>query len=248
VKYNVDVAAVARLIGNPARATMLDVLLDGRAHSASELAREARVAPSTASSHLADLLDGGLVTAERVGRQQLYRIADPRVARAMEALAILAPTRQVRSLRQAISDGHLRSGRTCYDHLAGRLGVALTDALIAERVLRPRDGAFAITHSGEDRLGALGVDVAGARKRRRGYALACLDWSERRPHLAGALGAALCDRLLSLGWISRRPACRGVVVTNEGTRGLREDLGVDLHEDTGPGRVELTSSDWSSRR
>jgi DNA-binding transcriptional ArsR family regulator len=248
VKYNVDVAAVARLIGNPARATMLDVLLDGRAHSASELAREARVAPSTASSHLADLLDGGLVTAERVGRQQLYRIADPRVARAMEALAIFAPRRQVRSLRQAISDGHLRSGRTCYDHLAGRLGVALTDALIAERVLRPRDGAFAITHSGEDRLGALGVDVAGARKRRRGYALACLDWSERRPHLAGALGAALCDRLLSLGWISRRPACRGVVVTSEGTRGLREDLGVDLHEDTGPGRVELTSSDWSSRR
>lgn len=248
MKYDLDVAAVARLIGNPARATMLDLLLDGRAHSAGELATEARVAPSTASSHLAALVDGALVTAERVGRQQLYRIADPRVARAMEALAILAPNREIRSLRQAISDGHLRSGRTCYDHLAGQLGVAVTDALIAERILRPRGGTFAITRSGEDRLSALGVDVAGARKRRRGYALACLDWSERRPHLAGALGAALCDRLLSLGWISRRTGGRGVVVTNEGTRGLREDLGVDLHENKGPGRVEPTSSDRRSRR
>lgn len=248
MKYDLDVAAVARLIGNPARATMLDLLLDGRAHSAGELATEARVAPSTASSHLAALVDGALVTAERVGRQQLYRIADPRVARAMEALAILAPNREIRSLRQAISDGHLRSGRTCYDHLAGQLGVAVTDALIAERILRPRGSTFAITRSGEVRLAALGVDVAGARKRRRGYALACLDWSERRPHLAGALGAALCDRLLSLGWISRRTGGRGVVVTNEGTRGLREDLGVDLHENKGPGRVELMSSDWRSRR
>ena len=234
MKYDLDVAAVARLIGNPARATMLDLLLDGRAHSAGELAREARVAPSTASSHLADLADGALITAERVGRQQLYRIADPRVARAMEALAILAPVRQVHSLRQAIGDGQLRSGRTCYDHLAGQLGVALADALVAERILRPRDGGFAITHYGENRLAALGVDIAGARKRRRGYALACLDWSERRPHLAGALGAALCDRLLSLEWIRRRPGNRGVVVTNEGRRHLREDLGVDLHEDAVP--------------
>jgi hypothetical protein len=109
---------------------MLDLLLDGRAHSAGELASEARVAPSTASSHLTNLVDGALVTAERVGRHQLYRIADPHVARAMEALAILAPARQGRSLRQATSDSHLRWGRTCYDHLAGQLGVALTDALV----------------------------------------------------------------------------------------------------------------------
>jgi DNA-binding transcriptional ArsR family regulator len=231
VKYEPDVAAVARLIGNPARATMLDLLLDGRAHSAGELASEARVAPSTASSHLTNLVDGALVTAERVGRHQLYRIADPHVARAMEALAILAPARQGRSLRQATSDSHLRWGRTCYDHLAGQLGVALTDALVVQRILRPREEAFAITHSGEDRLAALGVDIVSARKRRRGYALVCIDWSERRPHLAGALGAALCDRLLSLGWIRRRPAGRAVIVTDEGRRRLRQDLGVDFNED-----------------
>jgi DNA-binding transcriptional ArsR family regulator len=228
VEYgDVDVAAVARLIGNPARAAMLDLLLSGRAHSAGDLAREAGVAPSTASTHLAELVDGGLLAAERAGRQQLYRLAGPSVARAMEALAVLAPPRKVSSLRLATKSANLRFARTCYDHLAGQLGVAVTEALITQRILRVRDGAFDVTTQGERRLADLGVDLQAARRRRRGFSLACLDWSERRSHLAGALGAALCDRLFDLGWIRRRPTSRALFLTEAGRVGLRHELGVE---------------------
>lgn len=222
-----DVAAVTRVLANPARLAMLELLMDGRSHPAGELAREADVALSTASGHLAELAEAGLVEVEPAGRQRRYRLSRPEVARAIEALTVIAPPRRVSSLRAATAAERLRAGRTCYDHLAGRLGVGITDALVSRRALRARDGAFVVTGSGERLLASIGVDVDAARERRRAFALACQDWTERRSHLAGALGAELCDRLLELGWVERRGPGRAVALTELGTNRLREAIGFE---------------------
>ncbi len=218
-------AAVAALIGEPARAAILDALLDGGGLPASELARRAGVTPSTASAHLSRLAAGGLLACEPAGRERRYRLASPDVAEALETLARIAPRREVRSLRGAGRAEAIRAARTCYDHLAGRLGVGLTEALVARDALVLRGAAYDLTASGESLLADLGVDVASARGRRRAFTRACLDWTERRPHLAGALGAALADALLEAGWVERRPADRGLRVTPAGRRGLAR-LGV----------------------
>lgn len=226
MEFDADIAAVAGVLANRARTAMLELLLDGDEHPAGDLAREARVALSTASGHLSVLVGAGLVEVERTGRQRRYRLSGHEVARALEALAAVAPRRPVTSLRGATNAERLRNGRTCYDHLAGRMGVAVTDALVARRMLRQRGGAFAVTGAGQALLEGLGVDLAAAGERRRGFALACQDWTERRSHLAGALGAALCDRLFALGWIRRSGRDRAVALTTEGARGLRSLLGV----------------------
>jgi DNA-binding transcriptional ArsR family regulator len=223
-----DVAAVTRLLANRARLAMLELLMDGRAHPAGDLAREAGVALSTASGHLQALAHAGLVETEPAGRQRRYRLSRPEVARAIEALAVIAPRRRVSSLRAASAAERLRQGRTCYDHLAGRLGVGITDALLERRALRGSDGGFEVTGPGERLFGRLGVDVDDARERRRAFALACLDWTERRSHLAGALGAELCDRLFELGWVERRGSDRAAALTEAGSVELRELLELDL--------------------
>jgi hypothetical protein len=152
------------------------------------------------------------------------------VARALESLAVLA-TQQTRSLkRHARTDAELRSGRTCYDHLAGQLGVAITESLVAQRLLIHGVGNFDITPAGVRRFTAVGIAVGAARRARRGFALECLDWSERRVHLGGALGAALCSHAFALGWIKRAESGRAVIVTEEGRRGLLESLGCSISE------------------
>ena len=223
-----DVAAVTRVLANRARLAMLELLMDGRAHPAGDLAREAGVALSTASGHLQALARAKLVEAEPAGRQRRYRLSRPEVARAIEALAMIAPRRRVSSLREVSNAERLREGRTCYDHLAGRLGVGITDALLAGDALRGSDGGFEVTGPGERLFGRLGVDVDDARERRRAFALPCLDWTERRSHLAGALGAELCDRLFELGWVERRGPGRAAALTEAGSVGLRELLELDL--------------------
>ena len=222
-----DVAAVTRVLANRARLAMLERLMDGRAHPAGDLAREAGVALSTASGHLAELAEAGLWSRARRPAAP-YRLSRPEVARAIEALAVIAPRRRVSSLRAASAAERLREGRTCYDHLAGRLGVGITDALLARRALRRSDGGFVVTGRGERLLGRIGVDVGAAREQRRAFALACLDWTERRSHLAGALGAELCDRLFELGWVERRGSGRAAWSTEAGSAGLRELLELDL--------------------
>jgi DNA-binding transcriptional ArsR family regulator len=196
--------------------------------AAGELAKQASVAPSTASDHLAELVDGGLVDVERVGRQRRYRLGGARVARVLQALASIAPALPSTSLNEVTAADQMRDARTCYDHLAGRLGVALTEALVRQRVILRRDGGFDLMPRGERLLEDAGVDVDGARRRKRAFAIGCLDWTERRTHVAGALGAALADRLFELGWIHRRPSGRAVVVTPEGDAGLRERFGVEV--------------------
>jgi DNA-binding transcriptional ArsR family regulator len=222
-----DVALVAAAIGNRARASILERLLDARSAPAGTLADVAGVARSTGSAHLEILIDAGLLSVERHGRQRRYRLASPEVAHAIEALATIAPRRPVTSLRGATSAERLRTARTCYDHLAGRLGVALTEALVTRGMLRLRDGVFIVTRKGEAAFTDLGIDLTVARLRKRAFAIPCLDWTERRMHLAGALGAALCDRLMTLGWIERPGSGREVVLTTTGAAMIRSRFGVN---------------------
>jgi DNA-binding transcriptional ArsR family regulator len=227
VQGDVDIAAAAALMADPARATMLQALLDGGALPSGVLARRAQVAASTASGHLNRLLVGGFVLREVSGRERLYRLASPAVAEALESVARIASPLEVQSLGGSNRAEAIRAARTCYDHLAGKLGVGLTVALLRRGALIEGSDAYVLTHSGERLLAELGVDVAAARTRRRSFARACLDWSERRPHLAGSLGAALADTLLAHAWVVRRPADRGLRITGIGRHELAR-LGVEL--------------------
>jgi DNA-binding transcriptional ArsR family regulator len=219
-----DIASIASVIGHPARGRMLDAMLGGRALPASELAEVAGVSASTASAHLARLTGSGLVAVERRGRHRYHRLADVRVAEVIEGLALLAPAREVRSLRHANRATAERAARSCYDHLAGAAGVAVADRLCALGALDRDD----LTLRDPEPFSALGVDVAALGRGRRPLTRSCLDSSERRPHLAGELGAALLAALLHSGWLARRPAGRAVAVTPRGAAGLDTALGLDV--------------------
>jgi DNA-binding transcriptional ArsR family regulator len=210
----VDIAAPASLIGDRTRATFLIALTVNAALPLSELARLASVSNSTASIQLGKLVDAGLLTVERHGRHRYFRLVDPMVARAMEALAAIAPPRPGRPAREG---NGIRAARTCYDHLAGTLGVLLLDALKREEILEIVDSDVELTSAGRKRLEKIGVALEPTR---RPLTRLCLDWSERRYHLAGALGAALTRRLFELRWIERSTG-RAVRVTANGRRGLR---------------------------
>lgn len=230
---DVDMVPAASLLAEPTRAAMLTAMLDDRPLAAGELARLAGVSPATASAHLARLLHGGLVTVIRQGRHRYYRLAGPEVAAAMEALAHLSPVTPVRSLRQSQDATALGQARTCYDHLAGRAGVALLDALLARKLLvAPQANGLPdrldVTTAGLATLSSFGLDMAALKRARRRFAGACLDWTERKPHLNGALGAAITARLLGLGWIERGPRRRAVRVTPAGAEGLAATFGWSL--------------------
>jgi DNA-binding transcriptional ArsR family regulator len=289
IARDVDIVPAAALIAEPTRAAMITALLDDRPLAAGELARLAGVSPATASAHLARLLNGGLVTMIKQGRHRYYHLAGPEVAAAMEALAHLGngtPV-QVRSLRESQDAAALAEARTCYDHLAGRAGVALLEALLARRILRPATGggepaacgpnggahqenggpaasgpagnghvengapdgaregyegrharaapqapirpeAFVVTADGMATLTSFGLNIGALERTRRRFAGACLDWTERKPHLNGALGAAMTARLLGLGWIERGSRRRAVRVTPAGREGLAATFGWSL--------------------
>lgn len=220
-----DLAAVAALLADGTRAGICLALLDGRAWTASELAHHAGVAASTATGHLNALVGGGLLVEERQGRHRYVRLAGPRVAESIESLAALAPRREApaRSLSTAGRRHALARARTCYDHLAGALGVALTDAM-TERRLLDWDGGPGLTAAGRAWLGALGVTVPSGT--RRPAVRSCLDWTERRPHLAGAVGAALCRHAFDAGWIVPVGTTRAVAVTPAGRAVFRDRLGL----------------------
>lgn len=222
-----DFAAVAGLLGHPARSAMIDALMDGRALPASELARVAGVRGSTASEHFARLTDGGLVAVAPHGRHRFFRISNATVAGALEAFARICPPAPVRSLRTSTEAEAIRYARTCYDHLAGTLGVALLDAMLRKRWLAPADGGYRLSRSGRLALEEAGVDVASAARVRRSFARPCIDWTERRPHLAGALGAALATTMLDSDWIRRRDG-RGVTPTGSGRIALHRIFGLPV--------------------
>jgi DNA-binding transcriptional ArsR family regulator len=226
-------ALVGRLLASPARAAMLELLLEGRAATAGELARAAAVAPSTASGHLAELVEGGLVRVRPQGRHRYYELADPSVAAALEAIGRLSPPRRpVRSLRESTRARALAHARTCYDHLAGRVGVGLLDRMLDQGWLTAAGDGYVVEEIGAQRLTSLGVDVEEAARRRRLFAVACLDWTERRPHLGGALGAVLLASLVDREWLVRHPSGRGLRVTPAGREGLAR-IGVPALDATG---------------
>jgi DNA-binding transcriptional ArsR family regulator len=216
---------IAAAIGEPARARMLFALLDGRARTSTELALVADITPSTASVHLARLRDSRLVRLHVQGRHRYYRIENRRVANMLERLSVLAGAKA-----RGASDGfrpstpaHLVGARSCYDHVAGALGVSLHDALIAQGWLTPegaRSVAYSSTEDGQRELAMLGIDVARLRVERRRFAFGCLDWSERRPHLGGALGAALLTMMIDRRWVKRERHSRALSVTPIGRREL----------------------------
>ena len=213
-----DLAAPARLMGEPARAAMLLALLDGRALPASDLAGIAGVRPSTASAHLAQLVDGGLVTGRRLGRHHYFSLAGPEVANAVEALQLLAPRREVTSYSQSKTAARLAEARTCYDHLAGRVAMVLADALVTEGAIAPLvAGATGnVVDAGRPIAEGLEVHLVLAAAGRRPVVRGCLDWTERRPHIAGRLGAHLLERLLDEGWVTHIAGERSLRITAEG--------------------------------
>jgi DNA-binding transcriptional ArsR family regulator len=226
MRGDVDIAAVAELVADSTRATMLTALADGRALTAGELARRARVAPSTASEHLARLMESGALAMARQGRSHYYRIADPGMIGVLQALAVVAPVAPPRTLRESFALDDIRRARSCYAHLAGALGVALADALVAGGFLTEVEDGFAVTEFGAERLAAFGLDLSG-NGRRMLFAPHHIDWSERRHHVAGALGAALFRRMIDLGWLRRVAGSRAVRLTDAGKDGLREWFGMD---------------------
>lgn len=226
------VAKIAALIGDPARANILRALMDGRARTAKELAHIAGVSAQTASGHLAKLVDGGLLAMAKQGRHRYFHLANSLVAEALESLMALAGERPVpKHHHQARIAADLRAARTCYDHLAGKLGVLLFDRMVATGCILPAGDAedFIVSAEGRRLFRQLGIDIdalATKTGQRRRFARACLDWSERSPHLAGALGAALAESCFQRGWLQRRRDSRAVSLTPAGAEALAGIFGL----------------------
>jgi DNA-binding transcriptional ArsR family regulator len=219
---DIDIAAAAALMADPSRAAVLAELTDGRALPPSELAEVAGVSRSTISEHLAKLEHAGFLTVEKGGRNRYFRLAGPEIAAAVESLAALAPRFPVRSLKQSRRAGALSAARTCYGHLAGRLGVGITEAMLARGLIEREGEVFLLTDAGATWLEHLGI----ANPPRAGKA--CNDWSERRPHLAGRLGVALTGRLFELAWLQRTQRTREVRVTPQGQVRLSHELSLKV--------------------
>src|SRR5215475_10590953 len=224
-----SLASVGDLIGEPARSAILICLLDGRARTAGELAFTANISAQSASGHLSKLIDGGLLTARSSGRHRYFSLAGPEVAFALEALgAIATKARPAATVREHSSDG-LNEARSCYDHLAGRIAVELAQKLEDRQIIRSggtRD--YELGKEGWSWFTGFGIDVEPLKRTRRCFARKCVDWTERRPHLAGALGMALYSRLLTLGWVARRRDTRAVRITEAGARQLRAQFGITV--------------------
>ena len=226
MKVGPDIATVAALLGDPARANMVTALTGGQALTAGELAREAGVTAQTASSHLAKLSAGGLVEGRKQGRHVYYALSGPDVAGVIEALSGLAARTGHSRVRTGPKEPALRRARVCYDHLAGDLGVAMLDSLTHRGMIVGAGETLVLTTQGEAFMTALGLDLPALSSLRRPLCKGCLDWSVRRSHLAGALGAALLARFFGLGWAMREPGSRIVSFSPHGLDVFREIFGV----------------------
>lgn len=224
-----NMVEVAALVGDTARATMLAALMGGQALTASELAALARISKSTASGHLGKLTAARLLSVTQKRRNRYYRIASPLVARMLESIkAVAALETPARYQPRSAQDDALRFARTCYDHLAGRLGVAIADALVAKKFVVLSEEGGEVTPAGARFLAKFGAKLTAKTSGRRIFCRACLDWSERRYHVAGLVGAEIWRRCLELGWVTRQRDTRAIRLTTAGRRGLRETLGVKL--------------------
>jgi DNA-binding transcriptional ArsR family regulator len=225
---DVRIAEVAALVGDPARANILAALMGGQALTAGELVQAAGVSPQTTSGHLGKLTDGRLIACVKQGRHRYYRIATPRVAEMLEGIMAVIADSPPRHRPASKLDDAMRNARTCYDHVAGKLGVGITDALCAHEQLVLTDEGGEVTDTGVTFLQEFGVDLAAARHRRRIFCRPCLDWTERRPHLGGTVGALLAQRCFDLKWLQRMRDSRALIVTPAGRRGLNDAFRLSL--------------------
>ncbi|MCL6282334.1 winged helix-turn-helix domain-containing protein [Ruegeria sp. 2012CJ41-6] len=216
MKDGPDIARIAALIGDPARANMLGALMTGKALTATELAHEAGITPQTASSHLRKLLEGGLVRLRGQGRHRYYALSGADVAATLESLMGLAAGRGHLRTRTGPRDAALRKARVCYNHLAGERGVMLYRSMITKKLLIETDDDVGLTPMGERFADAFGIDLAALRAKRAPLCRPCLDWSAREHHLAGSLGRAMLSRMESLGWLDRQPESRVIRFTAKG--------------------------------
>lgn len=224
-----QIAEIGLLVGEPARAAILGALMDGRALTATELSRVAGVTPQTASSHLARLTAAELVTVQKQGRHRYHRLARPEVARMLEGMMQIAATNGSTPKRRVVTgprDAAMQRARTCYDHFAGRLGVAISDQLIATGAVELDSESGLLTAKGTALLDGYGIEISGTRKSSRPVCRPCLDWSERRPHIAGKLGAAICSHYFDKGYVRRRNGTRALEITPPGQRALRDMFAV----------------------
>jgi DNA-binding transcriptional ArsR family regulator len=228
------IAEIAALVGDPARANILATLMDGRALTAGELAYSARVTPQTASAHLGKLVEAKLLAVEKQGRHRYFRLTSPKVAGVIEALMAVAVDGAPRHRPRSRGDEALALARTCYDHLAGRLGVALADTLIERGHVVLDDDGGQVTAEGTRFLSEFGLDLSDVPSRQRRFCRPCLDWSERRRHLGGAVGVALARQCFKLGWIERVKDSRAVAITPTGRSGLLAVFGIAI---TDPGML-----------
>jgi DNA-binding transcriptional ArsR family regulator len=225
------IAEIAAVVAEPARAAMLSALLDGRALTAGELAYAARVTPQTASTHLARLTEAGLLSPMREGRHRYFRLASPKVVEMLDGIVGVALANRPRHRPLSRQARELSAARICYDHLAGRLAVELTDFFTTQEYLVIAEEGAEITEAGARFLAAFGIDLSRLGSARRRFCRLCLDWTERRPHLAGALGAAITKRCFDLAWTERMKHSRAVIVTESGKRGFLETFGIRVSEE-----------------
>lgn len=228
MSINPNVADVVSLLSETSRATILTCLMDGRFHTASELAFMASITPQTASFHLSKLVEGNLVIAEKHGRHRYFQLANEEVAHILESFLTISPPPEVRSLKQSRQMKLLKEARTCYDHLAGKLGVNITESLLNTGYLEKGEREFIVTPKGEQFFTDFGIDLRELKRKRRSFSHACLDWSERHHHLAGALGNGLLTQFLQLGWIEQVPSIRAIKVTEKGKAGFQQEFHINI--------------------
>ena len=228
MSINPNMAEVASLLGETSRATMLASLMDGRYHTASELAYMANIKPQTASFHLAKLVEGNLLIVEKQGRHRYFQLANEDIAQFLETFLAISPPPEIRSLKQSSQMKFLQEARTCYDHLAGKLGVHLTESMVDSGYLQKEQNEYVVTSEGVAFFTQFGLDLKNLKRKRRSFCHACLDWSERRHHLAGALGHGLLIHFLELEWITRVPTIRAIKVTEKGRKGFKQVFHIDV--------------------
>lgn len=220
--------STASLLCEPSRAKIVWNLLDGRAYTASELALVSDLSATSVSNHLSKLLNGEIIKVDVQGRHRYYSFASPEVAYVVESLANLANKKPSSKTDKQLNKNDVKYCRTCYDHLAGKVGVMIADQLISHEIIKLRDKTFVVTEKGDKFFSDFGLELTELQKQRRHFAKACLDWSERKYHLAGSLGAALLDKMLQLDWLRRTKSSRAIVITSLGQNGLRDKFEIEL--------------------
>jgi DNA-binding transcriptional ArsR family regulator len=227
MKIETNLAKVASAVSEPSRAAILVALLDGRLHPASELALMSGIKPQTGSFHLAKMMELNLISCEQSGRHRYYKL-NPEVAPILESLLNMTPPSEVKSFKQASQTKAIKKARTCYDHFAGEFGVALTEALVNQSIITEGEQDFILTDTGYDFLNEFGINIDDIRKSKRSFSRKCLDWSERKYHLAGALGKAIVNRFYELNWVEPLTGSRAVKVTALGKAELLKKFNISI--------------------